>query len=44
MLYYKANGRKEINPKKVEEILPGDSTPPVAEAAEPPAAVPAQSS
>lgn len=42
MLYYKANGRKTINPlKKVEEVLPDASTPP-AEPSEPATVVPAE--
>jgi WD repeat-containing protein 48 len=44
MLYYKANGRKEINPEKKEpEALPDASTPAPESAAPTPAAVaPAQ--
>jgi len=41
MLYYKANGRKEINPVKVPEA-PADASVPAAESTAPPAAAPTQ--
>jgi WD repeat-containing protein 48 len=42
MLYYKSNGRKEINPVKKEPESVADTSTPAAESASPAATAPAQ--